>query len=95
MSPGVVPAAEKLGDEIEGEAAMAIGQGKCTLPFAPPAARIPRCPSSPERDDQYTAALATRKSKSEPSGIPLNGFHHWDKRQEREARHRGLERATS
>ena len=95
MSPGVVPAAEKPGDEIGGEVAMAIGQGKCTLPFAPPAAKIPRCPLSLERDDQCTAALATRKSESEPSGILLNGFHHWDKQHEREARHRGLKRLTS
>jgi hypothetical protein len=95
MSPGAVPAAEKLGDEIGVEAAMAIGQDKCTLPFAPLAARIPRYPSSLGRDDQYTAPLATKKSESEPSGIPLNGSHHWDNWLEREARRKGPELAAS
>ena len=64
MSPGVVPTAGQsknksavAGMAVEVEATGS--RGKCTLQYAPLAARTPRSPSSPETGARCTALTAT------------------------------------
>jgi len=64
MSPGVVPTAgqSKNKSAVAGMAAEAEAtdsRGKCTLQYAPLAARTPRSPSSPETGARCTALTAT------------------------------------
>ena len=66
MSPGVVPTAGQpknksavAGMAVEVEAEATDSRGKCTLQYAPLAARTPRSPSSPETGAQCTALTAT------------------------------------
>jgi hypothetical protein len=63
MSPGVVLSAgqpEKYSEVAGMVAAEAIdSRGKCTLQYAPLAARTPRSPSSPETGARCTALTAT------------------------------------
>ena len=68
MSPGVVLTAEQpennsavVGIVAEAEAEAIDSSGKCSLLYAPLAAKAPRSPSSPETGDRCTALTATPK----------------------------------
>jgi len=74
MSPGVVPTAgqSKNKSAVAGMAAVEAeatdSRGKCTLQYAPLAARPPRSPSSPDRGDRCTALTATQKRSGRDKG---------------------------
>jgi hypothetical protein len=80
MSPGVVPPAGQsknksavagMAVEVEGMAAeveATDSRGKCTLQYAPLAARTPRSPSSPETGARCTALTATQKRSGRDKG---------------------------
>ena len=79
MSPGVVLTAGQpknksavAGMAVEAEATDS--RGKCTLQYAPLAARTPRSPSSPETGARCTAPTATQKRGGRDKGstqLPL------------------------
>jgi len=77
MSPGVVLTAEQpennsavvgIVAEAEAEAEAIDSSGKCSLLYAPLAAKAPRSPSSPEAGDRCTVLIATLKRGARDKG---------------------------
>ena len=74
MSPGVVPTAGKPEKDSEVTGMVAVeaeaidSRGKCTLQYAPLAARTPRSPSSSDRGARCTALTATQKRSGRDKG---------------------------